>query len=270
MRSIPLLGRPFIKKLFIAVIPLLLAGCAAPAAHQIAGWVADSLLYLKTGKSASDHAISIAMKQDCAMWRWIWTKPYEGIVICSDHATPVNDDIMVASNSPTPQPFGHPVHTVSPRLLELAATPSVKPVPGQDNLPGVNTFALDSSDNKPRQLAALPMADDSMPHSSKITVKNPAITSKRTVVRNVDKETSGTPSRYLVLGSFRNFDNAEALSKTLTSFKVVIISTKVRGDTYHRVVARPSPGENLAELRMRYGVTGAKSWVVTLSEPITS
>ena len=105
MRSIPLFGRPFIKKLFIAVIPLLLAGCAAPAAHQIAGWVADGLLYLKTGKGASDHAISMAMKQDCAMWRWIWTEPYDGIVICSDYDTPVNDDIMVASNSPTPQPF---------------------------------------------------------------------------------------------------------------------------------------------------------------------
>ena len=270
MRSIPLFGRPFIKKLFIAVIPLLLAGCAAPAAHQIAGWVADGLLYLKTGKGASDHAISMAMKQDCAMWRWIWTEPYDGIVICSDYDTPVNDDIMVASNSPTPQPFGHPGHTVSSRLPELAATPSVKPVPEQDNLPGVNAFAFGSSDNKLRQLAALPVVDDSMPHSSEITVKNPATTSRRTVVRNVDKETSGTPSRYLVLGSFRNFNNAEALSKTLTSFKVFIISTKVWGDTYHRVVARPSPGENLAEMKMRYGVTGAKSWVVTLSEPITS
>jgi len=270
VRSIPLLGRPFIKKLFIAVIPLLLAGCTTPAVHQIASWALDGLLYLQTGKSASDHAISIAMKQDCAMWRWIWTKPYRGIVICSDYTAPVNDNIMVASNPPTPQPFGHPVHTVSPRLPELAATPSVKPVLGQDNLPGVNAFALDSSDNELRQLAALPVVDDSMSHSSKITVKNSAITSKRTVVRHVDRETSGTPSRYLVLGSFRNFNNAEALSKTLTSFKVFIISTKVQGDTYHRVVARPSSGENLAELRMRYGATGAKSWVVTLSEPITS
>ncbi len=83
-------GKPVFKGLFIAVFPLLLAGCASPAV-QVASWVVDGILYVTTGKSAPDHAISIAMKKDCAMWRVI-----KGIEVCSDIAPAENDDILVA------------------------------------------------------------------------------------------------------------------------------------------------------------------------------
>ncbi len=84
-------GKLVLKGLFIALFPLLIAGCAPPAVHQIASWVADGLLYVTTGKGTSDHVISIAMQKDCAMWRVI-----SGMEICFDHAPAENDDIMVA------------------------------------------------------------------------------------------------------------------------------------------------------------------------------
>ncbi len=83
-------GKLVLRGLFIALFPLLIAGCAPPALHQIASWVADGLLYATTGKGTSDHVISIAMQKDCAMWRVI-----RGMEICIDRAPAENDAIMV-------------------------------------------------------------------------------------------------------------------------------------------------------------------------------
>ncbi len=50
---------------------LLLAGCGLPPAIVIASYAIDGVSYIATGKSVTDHALSAATQQDCAMHRLI-------------------------------------------------------------------------------------------------------------------------------------------------------------------------------------------------------
>src|ERR1043166_5052003 len=51
--------------------PILLSGCAIPPALSIASYAIDAISYAATGKSISDHGISMAAGRDCATWRLI-------------------------------------------------------------------------------------------------------------------------------------------------------------------------------------------------------
>ncbi|QQS12953.1 MAG: hypothetical protein IPK81_01325 [Rhodospirillales bacterium] len=59
--------------------PLLLGGCALPIGVAIASYATDGALYLTTGKSGSDHLISMVSDKDCATWRVV-----KGKEICVD------------------------------------------------------------------------------------------------------------------------------------------------------------------------------------------
>jgi hypothetical protein len=49
-------------------LPLLAGGCAG-AAVTAASYGADGTSYMETGKTTSDHFISMISKKDCALWR---------------------------------------------------------------------------------------------------------------------------------------------------------------------------------------------------------
>lgn len=66
-----------IRLLVVLASPALVAGCAAlviPPALSIASYATDGASYLATGKSLTDHAMSDALSQDCAMHRVIRLK----------------------------------------------------------------------------------------------------------------------------------------------------------------------------------------------------
>ena len=50
---------------------LLLAGCSTPSPGQIASWIADGISYLTTNKSLTDHGLSLAFQQDCAVLHFV-------------------------------------------------------------------------------------------------------------------------------------------------------------------------------------------------------
>jgi cell division septation protein DedD len=51
----------------IPAVPLFLSGCGLPPAVTIASYAADGVSYLVTGKTVTDHGISAATGQDCAV-----------------------------------------------------------------------------------------------------------------------------------------------------------------------------------------------------------
>jgi hypothetical protein len=55
--------------LISAALALSLGGCGLPGAVVVAGYAADGISYLATGKSATDHALSAAVDRDCALLR---------------------------------------------------------------------------------------------------------------------------------------------------------------------------------------------------------
>jgi len=59
------------KLLPIIAMTLLLSGCSLPLSVQLASWALDGLSYAATGKSVTDHGLSMVVDQDCALLRGI-------------------------------------------------------------------------------------------------------------------------------------------------------------------------------------------------------
>ena len=55
--------------LSFAALAVLLSGCALPPAFTVASLVADVASYASTGKSVTDHGISMMLQKDCALLR---------------------------------------------------------------------------------------------------------------------------------------------------------------------------------------------------------
>jgi len=92
----------------LALAALLPAGCVLPPAVTLASLAADGVSYATTGKSVSDHGISAATGNDCAMMRPIFT----GKAMCRIDATRGKD---------VPVETGHAT-VARPEALALAST----------------------------------------------------------------------------------------------------------------------------------------------------
>ncbi|GHD49530.1 hypothetical protein GCM10017083_21900 [Thalassobaculum fulvum] len=66
------------RKLAVALLPLALGGCL-PLPITIASTAFSGISYLTTGKSTSDHVLSAAMEEDCAL-----TRPVFGDPVCRE------------------------------------------------------------------------------------------------------------------------------------------------------------------------------------------
>ena len=56
-------------------LPFVVSACGAPLAFTAVGYGADGASLVSTGKTATDHLISMGSKQDCAMFRIVRGKP---------------------------------------------------------------------------------------------------------------------------------------------------------------------------------------------------
>ena len=83
------------KKVALVSLTLLLAGCA-PTAVTVAQLIANGVSLIITEKTVSDNAISLAMDQDCVMWR-VLRNEYP----CRDLPLDVPEGTMIASAEPT-------------------------------------------------------------------------------------------------------------------------------------------------------------------------
>ena len=98
---------------FLVMLPMMLGGCGlVPPAVTLISFAADAVSYAASGKSVSDHGLSLAMQQDCAVFNLV-----QGEAICGP--------------GPHPQ-FGPVVHHDRETLVELAA---LRTHPAPDNNP---------------------------------------------------------------------------------------------------------------------------------------
>ena len=97
------------KLLPVLAITLLLSGCSLPLSVQLASWALDGISYVATGKSVTDHGISMVVDQDCALLRGIT----EGS-ICREN---ISNPVLVAT---TIQPdFTESRQAIAPPYLEV-------------------------------------------------------------------------------------------------------------------------------------------------------
>ncbi len=76
-------------------IVVFLSGCAMPAVFTVASLALDTGSYAMSGKTLSDHGLSLAMEEDCSMMRVL----DEGDEICQEE-----QDYEVADTILTPLP----------------------------------------------------------------------------------------------------------------------------------------------------------------------
>jgi hypothetical protein len=85
-----------LRWLCLFAIPVFLSGCAMPAAFTVASLALDTGSYVMSGKTLTDHGLSLAMEEDCSMVRLL----DEDDAICEEE-----QDYEVAE-SLTPLPEG--------------------------------------------------------------------------------------------------------------------------------------------------------------------
>ena len=134
MRTFPWLYVPFF-------LPLAVSGCALPAGVVIASYAADGVSYVATGKSVTDHGLSIATGHDCALFRPILKRKS----ICDTTRSERGKHVVVENGrNSVPRP-GTALATAAP-VAPLA--PSAVPGTTKDRYVAVGSYV--SADNAAR------------------------------------------------------------------------------------------------------------------------
>lgn len=192
-----------------------LAGCVAPPAFTIATLAVDGFSYLATGKGVSDHVLSAARQQDCALWYAVKTQDLSSV--CHDYDGTEGVTVVAAVSSP----------------------------------PGVNDSRYFTEGSYGSAAPALQPATFVAPPVS-------AVPALATVPANYS-------ATYLVVGSFRRLDNAKRRVARMSDATLRMTDAVVDGKLFHRVVAGPFDGEDMAAARLRAVAAGvANSWSINL------
>lgn len=93
-----MLGTALKRWCSVAIVAFSLSGCALPPAVSIASMALDLASYAETGKSVTDHGISLVLQQDCALLRVL-----EG-GICRDYPDQTAPDTALAALEPMSDP----------------------------------------------------------------------------------------------------------------------------------------------------------------------
>ena len=87
----------------VALPVLVLGGCALPPAVTLASLAADGVSYVTTGKSVSDHGMSVATGNDCALMRPVFT----GKAMCQIDTTRGKDVPVETGHAAVARPGTH-------------------------------------------------------------------------------------------------------------------------------------------------------------------
>ena len=107
--------------IWISAVLLSLSGCALPVAVSIASLALDAGSYLASGKTVSDHGLSMVINKDCALLRVV-----EG-PICQEEA---QYEVELAALTPLPEPGAEAMELELASGAEAGAPPSDPVAPG--------------------------------------------------------------------------------------------------------------------------------------------
>ncbi len=247
-----------------------LTGCVLPPVLSYASMALDGASYLATGKSISDHALSAAVKQDCAVWRVVSEQDVDAV--CQEYAEDAaGDSIAVAleagNGAVAPPAVRPPILKTQPAEIVLASAAPVEPAA---------ELAIKATPEPVDLLlgidpAKLPADPDSNPVSGIDPAKLPADPDSNPVSGIEPAATDSAPGAtnrkaiYLVIGSFRSVDHAERLAAQMSGITTAIAPALVGDDRYYRVVVGPyEPGET-GDAQSRLAAAGiGNTWAASL------
>lgn len=239
------------QRLGVLSLPFLLAACVAlPPQLALVTQAADGVSYVLTGRSATDHIVSAAMKEDCAL-----SRAAQGRAICkakqgdSDFAQALSQVEGGHPGAALDRPIGHDeIVALDPVLLpqELAALAPALGGAAQAPPPPVMGSAAFAD---PRRF----FSPASHPKASPPKAPQP----KATPTPRPD------PTYYVVVGNYRNWvtavENAGRQSQGITS---VVTATR-NGAKTHRVLIGPLDRVRAGDTRRLVWGEGYRSaWLV--------
>lgn len=275
-----------------ATLPLILGGCLPiPLSVSIASYAIDGVSYLASGKSTTDHVISAATKQDCAL-----TRPVFGDPICRDlgpngegetKAITVayypGDDVSRGDRPENKHKYAGALNLdeVEPEATQIALFGRFLPAPPAVEIDGVvaNSETVVPSPDV-HMVAAAPQVSWTAPSVPVSTVAveplgppaaaaailpKPRPTAIAAARRVVDDH-SAAKDRLLVLGSFRTTARAEVLQARFAGLGAHIVSVSLDNRDWYRVAVGPISPAAARDLKAELGrVDGRQPWVIRLS-----
>lgn len=246
------------------VFPLFLTGCGLPPLVTAISYALDGISFVSTGKSVTDHAISIVVNKDCALWRAVKNelvcRDYEngerGILIAfadtlGNGVLEANPEIVDAEEAPE---IAANSLDQKPRQQIASADPIVMPGNMLDLLPALEgvvavaaPLGVDAVDFSPRFSSRQVAAESARNNAVEETVPEsdqwkPVLT----VAPHLAAATSKSMRRtVLVVGSFTNKINARRAAVNLKPLRAVVVPAQIREKTYYRVVTGPFPPAGL-------------------------
>lgn len=213
-----------------------------PPVVSYASLAMDGISYVATGKSVSDHALSAATDQDCAVWRVVSEQEIEAV--CQDtvktNAKVTADDAgndgwffagLFSSDDKAP------ADDLDPLVSPAAAEPATSPDKDIDSF--TNSTGFDAIDFAP---AKAPVADAPVPAT-----------------------TPNSKAIYLVLGSFKSVAGAKSLASRVPGITTAIAPALIGEDRYFRVVSGPYELDETGAAEQRLAAAGINNvWAARL------
>lgn len=237
-----------------------LAGCVAPPAVTYASFALDGASFVATGKSVSDHALSMAVAKDCAVWRAVTEQDVEAV--CRDVA---EDGEAGAAAT-----FGI---MAAIENLFLGIDPAKATVALRDGAPisaALTPAALTAAAGENHEAAYLVIGSARIIDHAKQPagwVPDMAIAISAALTAAAPPATAGDNRQavYLVIGSVRTIDGAERLADRVPDMATAIASALAGGEPYYRVVAGPYAPAETVVARARLTAAGiGNTWAANL------
>lgn len=103
------------KKILVVAAPLALGACGGPIELTVAKLAGDLISYVTTGKSTTDHAVSIVAAQDCALHRPLFDQD-----VCKDEDTILEEEAAALAVMGEPEIKGE-IRAARPEIYAVNA-----------------------------------------------------------------------------------------------------------------------------------------------------
>ena len=244
------------RKPWTLLTALLVTGCVAPPLVTVAMFAADGMSLATTGKSMTDHALSLVVQRDCAVWRVVAERNVAALcrldgVLALDAAggggdRSQGDDSWIATPVRALASVGSAPASAAATVAASAESPPVRRLAPPGPPPVKAAVRVTAPAEGPPVRRLLPRGSALVLAAARVAAP-PATAS------------------YLVVGSFRHRANAETLRERFTADGAAIALAMVEGRVRFRVVIGPIAGAARVATRDRLALAGIPdAWPLAL------
>jgi len=229
-----------------------LTGCAVPPAIQIAGLLADGVSFASTGRSMTDHAVSMVTEEDCKLFRAL-----DGEAVCR----PAMDGMPSLAEVSTVEIEGRRINISYDYPSSDPSEPRRDQGDPMTAIPGIAMASIEpaadvgsaSNDGSDRRPAVLPSA------GRKVAV--PA----RIPVPGAKPQSRPPAAAVVVVQSHSDRVRAERMARSYKALGAKVAMGRADGHTVYRVVVAVAPNDSPAAAKARLARAGFKdAWVAAL------